>query len=406
MFRCGGFSPGLTLEHNHSRSFRPPWGHRGQWAAPGSDRTGKDWEEKAESGNAETLKSRSRGCAAGIRFRPRGPRQDGEIWYFSLSRPPRPGPTIVKSRSLFALLFLGLAAPALADFTVIADAGRLRLDAATPMAQGSVLVLVAAGGDGTFSNTLAPGQYAAGSDIVLSVASVSGSAAGFNNSGGPDETLNTITISTASFPGLAVGDLLALRWFPEITLAQFQAGMTPAAGNHFGTYNPLFWGNGSNNPDGGEPWAVPGGGATINLNFFTTDSAGGGTQNPAEGYAPFTITGGTHAPTVTLTVTDASASEVPSTDTGRIQFTRTGATTSALTVFYALSGTAKNAKDYKKLQGRATIKAGSASANVTLQALDDTLPEPDETVIFTLTPNASYTIGAPGAGTVTIHSND
>ncbi len=329
------------------------------------------------------------------------------MWYSPrLSRPPRPGLAVVKSRTLFALLFLGLVAPVLADFTVIVDAGRLRLNAATPMAQGSVLVLVAAGGDGTFSNSLAPGQYAAGNDVVLSVASVPGSAAGFNNSGGPDESLNTMTIASGSFPGLAVGDLLALRWFPEITLAQFQAGVTPAAGNHFGTYNPLFWGNGSNNPDGGEPWAVPGGGATINLNFFTTDSAGGGSQNPAEGYAQFTVTGGTQLPAVSLTVTDASASEVPATDTGRIQFSRTGATTAALTVFYTLSGTARNAKDYKKLQGRATIRAGSASGNLTLQTLDDSLPEPDETVIFTVTPNASYTIGAPGSGTVTIHSNE
>ncbi len=61
---------------------------------------------------------------------------------------------------------------------------------------------------------------------------------------------------------------------------------------------------------------------------------------------------------MTLKVTDASASEVPSTDTGRIQFTCTGATTSALTVFYTLSGTAKNAKDYRKLQGPRRSRPG------------------------------------------------
>ena len=87
-------------------------------------------------------------------------RQNGEIWYFfPLSRPAAAaGLRDCETRSLVALLFLGLAVPALADFTVIVDAGRLRLNAATPMAQGSVLVLVAAGGDGTFSNSLAPGQ--------------------------------------------------------------------------------------------------------------------------------------------------------------------------------------------------------------------------------------------------------
>jgi len=157
------------------------------------------------------------------------------------------------------------------------------------MPAGSVLVLVAAGGDGSFSNSLAAGQYASGNDILLSLITVPNSAVGFNNSGGTDETLNTITINTTSFPSLAVGDLLALRWFPQISLTQFNSGTTPVTGNNFGTYNPIFWGNGSGNPDGGNTWAVPNGGATINLNFFTTDSGGGGSQTPAEGYAQFTV---------------------------------------------------------------------------------------------------------------------
>lgn len=307
-------------------------------------------------------------------------------------------------RKLLSLLFLGLVTSAGADFTVILDAGRLRLSAAAPMALDSLLVLVAAGGDGSFSNSLAPGQYASGNDIVLSVITIPGSAAGFNNSGGPDETLNTLTMRTADFPALAVGDLLALRWFPQISLTQFNAGTTPVAGNNFGTYNPLFWGNGSNNPDGGDSWAVPNGGATINLNFFTTDSAGGGTQSPAEGYAQFVVAGA--VPTVTLTVTDGSASEVPSTDMGKVQITRTGASSSALTVFYTISGTAKNGRDYQKLKGRATIKSGAASANVSVRPIDDTISEPDETVIFTLSPNASYALGSPNTGTVTIQSNE
>jgi len=306
-------------------------------------------------------------------------------------------------RKLLTLFFFAVMTPAVADFTVILDAGRLRLSAATPMALDSVLVLVAAGGDGAFSNSLAPGQYASGNDIVLSVITVPGSAAGFNNSGGPDETLNALTISTANFPTLAVGDLLALRWFPQISLTQFNAGTTPVAGNNFGTYNPLLWGNGSNNPDGGDPWAVPSGGATINLNFFTTDSGGGGTQDPMEGYGQFIVGGG---PTVTLKATDGSASEVPSTDTGAVQITRTGATTSPLTVFYTLTGTAKNGRDYKKLKGQAIIKSGAGSAKVTIQTIDDTIPEPDETVVLTLLPNAAYAIGSPNAGTVTIHSNE
>ena len=190
-------------------------------------------------------------------------------------------------KKIFAFLFVALATPAFADFTVLLDAGKLRLSLASTMPAGSVLVLVAAGGDGSFSNSLAPGQYASGNDILLSTLTGLGSSGAFNTSGGTDETLNTLTISTTTFPSLAVGDLLALRWFPQISQTQFQTGTVPSAGNNFGTYNPLFWGNGTNNPDGGQVWAVPSGGATINLNFFTTDTAG--TQTPSRGYAQFTV---------------------------------------------------------------------------------------------------------------------
>lgn len=193
-------------------------------------------------------------------------------------------------KKILALLFVALATPAFADFTVNLDAGRLRLSLGTAMPANSVLVLVAAGGDGTFSNTLGAGQYVSGNDILLSILSVPNSAGVFNIAGGTDETLNTLTISTTSFPGLVVGDLLALRWFPQITKTQFLAGTTPSTGNNFGTYNPIFWHGGTNNnPDGGDVWAVPSGGSTIGLNFFTTDSDFGGTQTPAEGYAQFTV---------------------------------------------------------------------------------------------------------------------
>jgi hypothetical protein len=89
-----------------------------------------------------------------------------------------------------------------------------------------------------------------------------------------------------------------------------------------------------------------------------------------------------------------------------VQITRTGATTSPLTVFYTFGGTAKNGRDYKKLKGQAIIKSGASSAKITIQPIDDTTPEPDETVILTLLPNAAYAIGSPNAGTVTIHSNE
>ena len=119
----------------------------------------------------------------------------------------------------------------------------------------------------------------------------------------------------------------------------------------------------------------------------------------------FTVNGAA-LPIVSMTVTDGSASEVPSTDGGRIMVSRTGATTASLNVLYSVGGTATNGSDYQRLRGRATIRSGANSGIVQVRPIDDTIPEPDETVILTLLPNASYTIGSPNSGTVTIDSNE
>lgn len=189
-------------------------------------------------------------------------------------------------------LILAFATSAYADFTVQLDAGRIRTDAVNTMPVGGLLVLVAAGGDSSFSNSLGAGQYVSGNDILLGIANAGGpnGAGAFNISGGTDETNNVFNISSTTFPSLQVGDLLALRWFPSITFAQFLAGATPTAGAKFGTYNPLFVGNSTNNPDGGNFWSVPAPGGLISLNFFTSDSGGGGSQIPSRGYANFVVT--------------------------------------------------------------------------------------------------------------------
>jgi len=121
--------------------------------------------------------------------------------------------------------------------------------------------------------------------------------------------------------------------------------------------------------------------------------------------ASFTVNGAA-LPVVSMTVTDGSASEVPSTDVGKIRVNRTGATTAVLNVLYSVGGTATNGSDYQRLRGRATIRSGASSVIVQIRPIDDAIPESDETVILTLLPNASYTIGSPSSGTVTIHSNE
>jgi Calx-beta domain len=119
----------------------------------------------------------------------------------------------------------------------------------------------------------------------------------------------------------------------------------------------------------------------------------------------FTVSG--PLPSVRIQTIDADASEVPPTDTGKLRLTRTtGCTELALTVAYEVSGTATNGMDYRRLRGVASIRAGTNFATLQVRAVNDPRPEPDETVIVTLSPNAAYTVGAPSSGTVTIHSNE
>jgi Calx-beta domain-containing protein len=118
----------------------------------------------------------------------------------------------------------------------------------------------------------------------------------------------------------------------------------------------------------------------------------------------FTVMGA--LPTVTITAPDPNASEVPSTDVGRFRVSRTGDATSDLRVFYTIGGTATNGVDYRMLNGSATIRAGATAVSITLRPIDDTISEPDETAILTLSSDPNYIIGSPNTATVTIHSNE
>ncbi len=109
-------------------------------------------------------------------------------------------------------------------------------------------------------------------------------------------------------------------------------------------------------------------------------------------------------PTVTVAATDASAAE-PS-NAGVFTISRTGSTTNALTVNYAVSGSAASGTDYTALGTSVTIPAGSSSVTKTVTPTDDASVESNETVILTLSPNAAYTVGSPSSATVTIADND
>jgi hypothetical protein len=107
------------------------------------------------------------------------------------------------------------------------------------------------------------------------------------------------------------------------------------------------------------------------------------------------------APTVTIVATDAIAT-VAGTTTGQFTVMRTGGTASALTVPFAVGGTATAGSDYVPLQGSVTIGVGASAAQITVKPKDDRTLESAATVVATLAAGTVYAVGTPSEATVTI----
>jgi subtilase family serine protease len=116
---------------------------------------------------------------------------------------------------------------------------------------------------------------------------------------------------------------------------------------------------------------------------------------------------GTPAPTlpmVTIAASAATGSEAGPTS-GAFTVTRIGDTSDPLTLSYVAGGTAGAGADYIALPGVVTIDAGASTAVIPVVPIDDTLVEPNETVVVSLTANPAFVIGS-GPATVTITSDD
>ncbi|NEU76052.1 LysM peptidoglycan-binding domain-containing protein [Hassallia byssoidea VB512170] len=114
-------------------------------------------------------------------------------------------------------------------------------------------------------------------------------------------------------------------------------------------------------------------------------------------------------PTITISANDANASETLTgqiANPGQFTFTRTGSTTSALTVNYAVGGTATNGVDYSTLTNSVTFTAGASTAIININPIDDSVFEGNETVVLALANNTNYVIGAANNTTVVIADND
>jgi Calx-beta domain/RTX calcium-binding nonapeptide repeat (4 copies)/von Willebrand factor type A domain len=112
------------------------------------------------------------------------------------------------------------------------------------------------------------------------------------------------------------------------------------------------------------------------------------------------------SPVISIAVTDADADE-PN-NPGQFTLTRTGITTQALTVNYAIAGTATNGTDNEKLTGTATFQSGSSTATIDVKPIDDNIYEGNETIILTLTDGGTnYKLDpVKSSGTVTIADNE
>ncbi len=80
--------------------------------------------------------------------------------------------------------------------------------------------------------------------------------------------------------------------------------------------------------------------------------------------------------------------------------------TQDVSVPFTVGGTASAGTDYNLASGALTIAAGELSADIDLTIIDDTLDEPDETVIVTMGAPINAALGAQSVQTITIQDDD
>ena len=90
---------------------------------------------------------------------------------------------------------------------------------------------------------------------------------------------------------------------------------------------------------------------------------------------------------------------------GVFTLTRSGDTSSALPVFYTLTGTAKGGTNYVAITNVVTIPAGQASATVSVTPINDGTPDPTLTVVLSVRGSGGYSVGFPNSATVFIADN-
>jgi len=213
----------------------------------------------------------------------------------------------MKTLSALLTLVMFTALPAAASVTLGLDAGLLTDQNGNPISDGGVnaangagdLVLIIASPTGVFTPTVGS-QFVSGDNFILaSTGSVTGAFEMTDQNTTPGETSNLFTFdygvgatgnSVTSAPSVVAGDKLAIRWYTNFTLAQFEAGQTPTSG-YYGTYTTTAL---LPNNDGGAAWVAPADpgfySGSNGLFFFTSNDPMGGDQSPVLGEALTPVT--------------------------------------------------------------------------------------------------------------------
>src|SRR5205814_10515199 len=110
----------------------------------------------------------------------------------------------------------------------------------------------------------------------------------------------------------------------------------------------------------------------------------------------------TPPPSLEIVGSDAVAGEF-GTNSGRFTVVRNNdPSLLALTIPYAISGTASNGVDYLALPGSVTLAAGATATNILVTPIPDNLVEGDETVTLTLLPSTNYTLTTLSNATIVL----
>jgi subtilisin family serine protease/Ca2+-binding RTX toxin-like protein len=230
---------------------------------------------------------------------------------------------------------------------------------------------------------------------VLLVSPTGGKAILMSDVGGGNGLANvTLTFdptATANLPDL---DLITSGSYKPTDFVSGDLFNSPAPVGPYGTDFSVF---NNTNPNG-------------NWSLYVMDDLGGDSGTIAGGWSLLIGTSTTPTlPVITVAATDASAAETllgTTPNPGQYTLTRTGLTTSSLTVNVALSGTATNGTDYTTIPTTVTFAAGSSTALVNLNVIDDTLVEGAETATLTVTSGTGYTVGTSASAIVNIADND